>query len=98
MRETLFILLAVLILGACAEDSSDYPPPSLGPDEVVAAASIFLAEQEIDVAKYHLGDLGFNYVTRKWTLHFESKSGVIHDYYFVKIEDGNISEISLSGR
>ena len=98
MRKTIFSLLAVLILGACTEGSSDYPAPSLAPAEVVSAAGVFLEEQDIDVAEYRLEKLGFDYVTRNWTLHFEGKSGVIHDYYFVKIEDDNINEISLSGR
>ncbi len=98
MRKTFASLLAILILSACTKGPSDYPPPSLAPTEVESAASVFLLEQDIDVNDYRLEMLGFNYVKRTWHLQFEGKSGVLHDYYWLVVEDDNINEISLSGR
>ena len=98
MKKTLVSLLIVLILSACAKEPSDYPPPMLTPADVFSAANVFLTDKEIDVAEYRLEMLGFNYVKRTWHLQFEGNSGVLHDYYWLVVDDDNINEISLSGR
>jgi hypothetical protein len=90
--------IVVLILGACVREPGEYPPSKLAPSNVVAAATEFLKNMEVDVAEYRLEMLGFNYAKRTWHLQYEGNSGVLHDYYWLVIEDDNIDQISLSGR
>ena len=88
----------MMILSACAGESSQYQPPRLAPLDVVAAASTFLEDMDVDVSEYQLGGLSFSYTKRTWHLEFSGKSGVLHDYYWLVVEDGNINEISVLGR
>lgn len=98
MRIILATLVIVLALSACEGEPTAFEPPTLVPNDVVSAANGFLEEKGINIAEYQLESLGFNYIKRTWHLQLEGKSGVLHDYYFVKIEDDNINEISLTGR
>jgi hypothetical protein len=83
------------LLAACGEESSEYPPPILVPENVKSAATGFLEQQQVEVADYELELLGFDYVKRTWRLRFSGKSGVLHDTYWLVVADDNINEISL---
>lgn len=88
-------MFVLSLLSACAEETGDYPPPALNPDNVKSAAITFLEQQQVDVAEYEMELLGFNYVERTWRLSFTGKSGVLHDTYWLVVADDNINEIAL---
>ena len=95
MRKHFVCVFVLFLLVACGKDPGDYPRPILAPENVKLAATTFLEQQQVDVAEYELELLGFDYVKRTWRLSFTGKSGVLHDTYWLIVEDDNINEISL---
>lgn len=95
MRRLFLCLTATLVLLGCGSSSSEYPDPVLTPDEVMEAVTEHVASSGTQLEDYDLNRIGFNYVSRNWSVGFSGKSGIVGDHFWVIVSDTNINEISL---
>ena len=97
-RFTILVLVLVIVVAGCHSQSTDYEDPKLTPEAVVAVSNSYLSQQDVDVALYEIDRVGFDYVNRTWHLSYEGTRGILHDYYWVKVSDEDVSEIEIGGR
>jgi hypothetical protein len=95
MRRIVFLLIATFLFAACESSSSNYPDPNLSPDEVLTAVTEYVADRGTQLGDYDLDRIAFDYASRRWSVGFSGKSGIVGDHFWVIVSDQNISEISL---
>lgn len=89
----MFSVFTVSVTEACNEES-DFIFPDRTPDEIIKNIKPFLNENNIQLDKYTLESISYDYMKSRWHVSYSGKSLAIGDHFSIVVGD-DLKEIKL---
>lgn len=87
MRRLITISIICFSFAAAAENKPIFHQPQSSPEELIKYVHDRIAIENIDINKYYLLDLAYNYITRKWSYRYEYDDPNIENGFVILISD-----------